>query len=312
MKILGHDREKEIIKKYLDKNYSSYSFLFEGKDCIGKKAIALLTAKSFLCETEYNLGCGECQSCKLVENTIISIYEKKEDLATHPFIKIVSPENNKEIKINQIRDIIQFLKLKSKTGKVVIIEDADRMNIEASNSLLKTLEEPPKKTLIILTSSNVSKLLPTIVSRTLKVKFSPLKENEIIDILKFKGADKKKLDLKLLSSLAEGSMCLPQKILNNPLIFNYAKDFFNLVVSNVNHIEGIIRLAELLDKLEYEDIKIILTILDKYIYIRTVKGKISPEFYERFVSASIELDMAISKGVKKKLAFEGFYFKLVS
>jgi len=312
MKVIGHSREKELIKKYLDKNYLAYSFLFEGRDCIGKKAVALQTAKSFLCETEYNLGCGECQSCKLVENTILSIYEDKKDITTHPFIKIVSPENNKEIKIDQIRDIIQFLKLKSKTGKVVIIENAEKMNIEASNSLLKTLEEPPEKTLIILTTSNITKLLPTIVSRTLKVKFSLLTDEEVKEILKIKGAVKKNIDMDILVSLAEGSLCLPEKILKNQALFNYAKDFFNLLISKVNHIEGIIRLAELIDKLEYEDIKVILTILDRYIYRKTLKGKISTELYERFISESKLLDRAISKGVKKKLAFEGFYFKLVS
>ncbi|RUM62250.1 MAG: DNA polymerase III subunit delta', partial [Persephonella sp.] len=224
----------------------------------------------------------------------------------------VSPENNKEIKIDQIRDIIQFLKLKSKTGKVVIIENAEKMNIEASNSLLKTLEEPPEKTLIILTTSNITKLLPTIVSRTLKVKFSLLTDEEVKEILKIKGAVKKNIDMDILVSLAEGSLCLPEKILKNQALFNYAKDFFNLLISKVNHIEGIIRLAELIDKLEYEDIKVILTILDRYIYRKTLKGKISTELYERFISESKLLDRAIYKGVKKKLAFEGFYFKLVS
>lgn len=310
MKILGHEKEKELIKRYLDRNYSSYSFLFEGKDCIGKKAVALQTAKSFLCETEYNLGCGKCKSCKLVNNTILSIYEGKNDLTIHPFIKIVSSEEGKDIKIEQIRDIIQFLRLKSKTGKVVIIENAENMNIEASNSLLKTLEEPPNKTLIILTTSNPTEILPTILSRVLKIKFSPLSKEDIKTILKMKGA--KNIDINTLVSIAEGSLCIPIKVIEKPFLFNYAKDIYNLFVSKVNHIEGIIKLSELIDKLDYTDIRIILAILDRIMNIKTLKGNIPIELYDRFTKELKILDTAISKGVKKKLALQGFYYKLVS
>ncbi len=307
MKIIGHEREKELIKRYLDKGYPSYSFLFEGKDCIGKKAIALLTAKSFLCETEYNLGCGECQSCKLVDNTIRNIYDNK-DLSPHPFIKIVSPENNKEIKINQIREIIDFLKLKSKTGKVVIIENAEKMNREASNSLLKTLEEPPNKSLLILLTANKTKILPTILSRTLKIKFSPLKEEETTEILKLKGFSEN--EIKKVLKLSDGSLCLLTKLLNNKDIMKYIKDLYNLLVLPKPSIEGILALSQILEKLDIEDINLILDALDRAFHLKLIENKLSPEFYEKFLKEKKVLQRALNKNVKKRLALEGFYFSL--
>ncbi len=307
MKILGHEETKEIIRLYLDKNYSSYSLLFEGKDCIGKKLIALKTAKGFLCEKKYGFGCDKCESCRLVRNTISNIYEGT-DLNPHPDIKIVSPEDDKEIKIGQIREVIQFLKLKTKGGKVVIIEKAEKMNREASNSFLKTLEEPPENTLIILTTSNKNALLPTIVSRCQKITFKPLSKEEIHDILKLKGIDEGKA--KILTSLSEGSLCLPMKILNNENLFKYAKDLYNLLAIKNLHPEGIINLAEILERLEINDILVIFDILEKILYRRSLKGEVSLSLYEKFLKEYVLFKKALEKGVKKKLAVEGLYFNL--
>ena len=307
MKILGHEETKEIIRLYLDKKYSSYSLLFEGKDCIGKKLIALKTAKGFLCEKRYGFGCDSCESCRLVRNTISNIYDKT-DLNPHPDIKIVSPEDGKEIKIGQIRDVISFLKLKTKEGKVVIIEKAERMNRESSNALLKTLEEPPENTLIILTTSNQNALLPTIVSRCQKIKFRPLSKEEILSILKLKGVDESKA--KILASLSEGSMCLPMMILNNENLFKYAKDLYNLLAVKNLHPEGIINLAEILDRLETNEIFIIFDILEKIIYRKSLKGEVPLGLYENFLDEYSLFKKAVEKGVKKKLAVEGLYFNL--
>ncbi|WP_457640630.1 DNA polymerase III subunit delta' [Persephonella sp.] len=307
MKILGHEESKEIIRLYLDKNYSSYSFLFEGKDCIGKKLIALKTARAFLCEKNYGFGCGECNDCRLVNNTISNIYEKT-DLTPHPDLKIISPENNKEIKINQIREAIQFLKLKSKKGKVIIIEKAEKMNTEASNAVLKTLEEPPENSLIILTTSNQNAILPTILSRCKKIKFKPLKKEDIFNLLKLKGVEENKA--KILTALSEGSMCLPAKIMENENLFKYAKDLYNLLAINSLHPESIINLAELMDKFENQEIFTVFDILERILHRKTLKGEISPELYEDFLTESRIMKKAIEKGVKKKLAIEGLYFNL--
>ncbi len=307
MKIIGHEKEKELIRRFLDKNYDSYTFLFEGKPSIGKKAVALQTAKAFLCEKNEAFGCNECQSCKLVLNTISNIYEN-EEVQTHPDLKVISPENSKEIKINQIREIIEFFKTKSPTGKVVIIDEAEKMNVEASNALLKTLEEPPEKSMIILISSNPSKLLPTILSRVKKIRFKPLKKEEIIEILKQRGLDEGKA--KKLAVLSEGSLEIPVAILNNEQIYKYAKDFYNLIANQDLHPEGIITLAENIEKLEIKEIILILDIISIMLEKSLLKGLIKLNIYEKFIDELKKAKTALEKSVKKKLVFEGLYFNL--
>ena len=307
MKIIGHEKEKELIRRFLDKNYESYSFLFEGKSSIGKKLIALQTAKAFLCEKNEAFGCNECKSCKLVLDIISNIYENKENPA-HPDLKIVFPENNKEIKINQIREIIEFFKVKSVNGKVVIIDEAEKMNIEASNALLKTLEEPPENSMIILVSSNPSKLLPTILSRVKRVKFKPLKKEEIIEILKQKGFDEEKA--KKLAVLSEGSLEIPVAVLDNELIYKYAKDFYNLIVNENLHPEGIITLSENIEKLEIKEIILILDIISIMLEKALLKGQIKLTIYEKFIDEFERAKISLEKSVKRKLVFEGLYLNL--
>ncbi len=312
MKLVGHEKTRDLILSFLEREYDSYSFIFEGKECIGKKLTALYTARGFLCERKVGFGCGECTSCRLVNNTIRNIYYR-ENLNSHPDIKVISPENGKEIKIDQIREAINFLKLKSKGGKVLIIDNSERMNIEASNALLKTLEEPPEKTMIILVTSNQNKLIPTIVSRCKKVRFSPLSKEEVEVILSLKGLDEKKI--KMLSEISDGSLCLPIHIVENETLYKYGKDLYHLLSLYFEkgevHSEGIISLSELMDKLDIESILNIIEILEIFVYKNGLNKKIPVEVYDNILKEVDKMKRAVSKGVKKKLAVEGFYFNIV-
>ncbi len=312
MKLIGHQHTKDIILSFLERDYDSYSFIFEGKDCIGKKLVALYTARGFLCEKKTGFGCGECNSCRLVNNTIENIYEKK-DLSTHPDIKLIEPEDGKTIKIDQIRQAIEFLKLKSSKGKVLIIDQAEKMTVEASNALLKTLEEPPESTLIILITSNHNRLLPTIVSRCKKIRFRSLSQEEVTQILSLKGYST--ADIEKALKVYDGSLCIPLKVLEDQKIYNYSKDLFNLVMLFLEkgevHSEGIISLSELIDNLDNDSILNIISIFETLVYKSNMNSSIDPAFYEKLINESGKLKLALSKGVKKKLAFEGFYFNLV-
>ncbi len=312
MKLIGHEFTKDLLLRFLEREYDSYSFIFEGKECIGKKLLALYTAKGFLCEKKVAFGCNECNSCRLVSQTIEKEYSQNKDISGHPDIKIVKPEG-KDIKIGQIREAIEFLKLKSKNGKVIIIDDAEKMNTEAANALLKTLEEPPEKSMIILITSNHNKLLPTIVSRCKKVRFKPLTEEDIKHILSLKGFSNSQIDKVI--KVSDGSLCLPLHILENESVYNFAKDIFNLISllieKNEIHSEGIISLADILDKQDNDSIFNIISILEILLYKKNMEKNISPDTYEKILKELGKLKLAISKGVKKKLALEGFYFNLV-
>lgn len=306
MKLLGHEKEQIYIRKILTKGYDSISLLYEGVDCIGKKLTALYTARAYLCEKQQDFGCGVCNDCRLVNNVISNIYQGT-NLTPHYDLMIIQSEGS-EIKIDQIRSVIDFLKTKNKKGKVVIIEKAENMNTESSNALLKTLEEPPEKSLIILTTSNQARLLPTIVSRVKKVKFKKLSEETVVKILMYMGLEEKKA--KKIAQLSDGSMCLPVFILENEIIYNYARDFY-LLLKNPNHLEGLFSLSEKLDSFQTEQL---LKVFD-IIYVLAGKdfneGFLSTEFFEKFIYEYKTLIKAINKGVKKKTAILGFYFRLI-
>lgn len=159
----------------------SHAYVFSGPQGVGKKLMAKRLAKFLLCKGEKSglAACGECRPCRKV------------DSGCHPDLQVVSPET-KVFKVEQIREIIRDICYLPTEGshRVFILDEADRMNEEASNALLKTLEEPPEKSVLALITSNLYGLLPTIRSRCTEVKFLPVPPVEIESFLSSaKGLD---------------------------------------------------------------------------------------------------------------------------
>lgn len=171
-RIIGNDKVKQFLNNAMNENHILHSYLFSGIEGIGKKLFAIEFAKKILC-IEQNDEQENCLSCLKFKSS------------NHPDFMILEPENN-VIKIEQIRNMQEKISEKPIVSKkkVYIIVDSDCMTKEAQNCLLKTLEEPPEYATIILTTANESKLLNTIKSRCIKVKFNGLLENEINQYLK--------------------------------------------------------------------------------------------------------------------------------
>ena len=169
--IIGNEKNKELLKKVIDTNNIAHSYMFVGKDSIGKLLFAKEFAKAILC-TEEGKPCNKCKSC-IEFNT-----------NNNPDFNILEPEGN-SIKIDQIRELTKkvYEKPVVSNRKVYIINDSNYMTKEAQNSLLKTLEEPPEYITIILITSNENLFLPTIKSRCTKVLFNRLTNEELADIL---------------------------------------------------------------------------------------------------------------------------------
>ena len=179
--ILGQEKPKQIIKKAIQGKSLAHSYLFYGQESIGKKKVAIELAKSLNCISSVEAdACDKCISCQKIESR------------TYPDFFFVEPLKNTPaareavIKIEAIRELQRKLAYHPYEGKVkiAIIDDADRMNLQASNSFLKTLEEPPSTTILVLISSHPFKLLPTIISRCQAIQFQPLNPENIKKILK--------------------------------------------------------------------------------------------------------------------------------
>ena len=178
--ILGQDRPKQILDKALRSGRIPNSYLFYGQESVGKKFTAIEVCKALNCETLSPVdSCDKCPSCLKIEKRI------------YPDLFILEPKKSSStareavLKIDEIRELqkkLLYLPYEGNT-KVAIINNAECMNSQAANSFLKTLEEPPTKTLIILIASNPHQLLPTVVSRCQGIRFYPLPNEAIKKII---------------------------------------------------------------------------------------------------------------------------------
>lgn len=141
-------------------------------------------------------GCGHCKSCLLFK------------AGSHPDIKIIGPEESKkQIRVDQIRAVSQFIQKTGQQGKnkVIVIDPADQLNLQAANALLKSLEEPPSGTFLILITDRPAVLLPTIRSRCFKVPIGVPRVETQENWLKEKVPDSDVLNT--LLSISEGKPC---------------------------------------------------------------------------------------------------------
>mgnify|MGYP002581164177 CR=1 FL=1 len=173
-KIIGNDIIKEQLKKSINNNQISHSYLFVGIEGIGKKMLATELAKAILCLND-NKYCNNCKSCVEFDGN------------NNPDFLYIEPDGN-SLKIEQIREMQKKVveqPIISK-NKVYIIDNADLMTREAQNCLLKTLEEPPEFVTIILIGSNESNFLSTIKSRCTILRFENIEPSKIEKYLKEK------------------------------------------------------------------------------------------------------------------------------
>ncbi len=191
--ILGNERQKKILRRALQKGRLPNSMLFCGAEGIGKKSLAVELAKALNCQRKKDDACDVCRSCKTIER------------ASFPDVMIISPDKN-VIKIDRMRILKQTAYLRPMVGnkRVFIVVEAEKMNEEAANSLLKILEEPPLFSHIILVTSNPDLIKLTIKSRCQNLTFQPISKEDIEKILVQKGFDKDRA--KILSLLVRGNL----------------------------------------------------------------------------------------------------------
>ena len=170
--VIGNQNIQNKLINSVKENKVSHSYMFVGIDGIGKKIIAKQFAKKILCTNNIQEKCDECKSC--IEF----------DSDNHPDFLYIEPDGN-SIKIEQIRYLQKKIQEKPiiSNKKVYIINDANKMTIEAQNCILKTLEEPPEYSTIILIGNNESAFLNTIKSRCMIITFRPIEDQLVKEYL---------------------------------------------------------------------------------------------------------------------------------
>ena len=182
-RIRGHDAVVQEFTQAVRRGRLGQAYLFTGPPGVGKRLFATELAKVLLCEratAEQWQACDECAACRLVE------------AGTHPdLVTAARPEDKNEVPIEAVRELCRALSLKPARGKgkVAILDDADDLNPYSANSFLKTLEEPPPNSVLILVGTGADLQLPTIVSRCQVIHFAPLTDDVMTDLLRAQGVD---------------------------------------------------------------------------------------------------------------------------
>lgn len=211
--VIGQYTVKQQLKQMLTENRMPHALLFAGHEGCGKLPMALALAKRLLCQkpTNENNACGVCQNCLMVEKlahpdlhfifpTIKSksqnspaisdqyLDEWRKQIAETPYFsrqtwldRLNVEKQQSLINVADANNIISKLSNVSSQGgyRVVVVWLAEQMNLACANKLLKILEEPPQKTVFILTSDHPERIISTILSRTQRIDFSPLSIEEL-------------------------------------------------------------------------------------------------------------------------------------
>ncbi len=172
--IPGQEHIKDHFQKAISNKKISHAYILSGESGMGHKLLAEAFALTLLCESGRTVPCLTCHSCKQVLS------------GNHPDLIYVIHEKPASIGVDDIRKQINdtiMIRPYSSQYKIYIVDEAEKMTIQAQNALLKTIEEPPSYVIIILLTTNQNTFLPTILSRCIQLKLKPLKDSIIRDYL---------------------------------------------------------------------------------------------------------------------------------
>ena len=168
--VIGQNQLTDNLQNALKFNKISHAYMIQGEKLSGKRMIADIFARALQCESEGERPCNQCRSCKQAMN------------GNHPDIIYVEHDKPNVISVDNIRTQINgdiAIKPYSGPHKIYIMDEAEKMNTQAQNALLKTLEEPPEYAVILLLTTNVESMLPTILSRCVVLDTKPVADDKI-------------------------------------------------------------------------------------------------------------------------------------
>lgn len=262
--IIDQEKAKTVMKNIFRSGKVSHAYIFYGASGTGKDAAAVEFAKLLNCNDPVNgdEACDKCKNCvdinsfrssfmkfitalptgksstdddsnpleKLEKEDFLFYLEEMESKAADKYHKITIPKAN-DIRISSIRQIKKEIYLTGSTGKkkVFIISECDKMNTQSANSLLKILEEPPRNSVLLLTTSKPNSLLPTIIGRCQKIKFNNLPKESILKYIYYKFPGAGTAEAEFSAELAEGSITKCNDILgkNYPELRNKVLDYLS-------------------------------------------------------------------------------------
>lgn len=194
--IAGHRQLLELIARAAVRGTLPPSLIFAGPEGVGKRRAAVALAQFLNCPNRSDDdSCGTCGSCTRIARQV------------HADVLLIEPGETGTIKIDQIRDAIERTAYRPFEGRrrVVIVDEADAVNVEAQNALLKTLEEPPAASTFVLVTAKPGTLLPTVLSRCQRLRFGRLSPADVAAVL-IRDHGYGETDAHAAASLSDGSI----------------------------------------------------------------------------------------------------------
>jgi DNA polymerase III delta' subunit len=208
IRLLGHQDIERRFSDAMENGSLHHAWLLHGMKGIGKSVLAEKLAARLMCESHE--ACGECHACRMLA------------AGSHPDVHHLGlVEGMRDLKIEQVREMLNFLSLSGAKSRrrVVILDDAERMNGQAANALLKGLEEPSPGSLLLIVCADMMRLPATVRSRCLLQHCAPLPEADVRTVLQRLSVPDKHLEMAI--ELAEGCPgaveCMQEERLSNSL-----------------------------------------------------------------------------------------------
>lgn len=336
--LIGNDDIKVLLGRLAANQRVPQSLLFAGPESVGKKLFAFELARMMLCADG---GCGKCSVCTRIGKFDIPKPEKGEDfdvvfLSEHPDVGMVVPYK-RNLRVGAIRELEREAHFRpfEADKRIFIINDAEKLNDSSANALLKTLEEPPATTYLILVTSRPDSLLQTIRSRCQMVRFAPVAAKRVEDLLLGTGKFTAE-DAMLAARAAKGSV---GKALDTDIEwFRHSRDSMldviraALVSGNVSSmLQTSEQLNDAKNKESYEDSINVLESLIRDIFalakgaeqesianadiadaLLKLFGEVTTSKIERWIADVEEMQFNYLVNINKKVATDGLFVKMAA
>jgi DNA polymerase-3 subunit delta' len=288
--MVGHSNIIKHMKNAYRFNKVSHAYILEGEEGMGKKLLAQCFVKLLQCkDPKGDEPCHVCSSCIQFES------------GNHPDIIMVNPTKKTGYGVSDIRDqIVSDINIKPYHSqyKVYIIEQADMMTVQAQNSLLKTIEEPPEYGLFFFLAANIQNFLPTILSRTVKISFKPIAQLEVEQYLIMKhGVLPEKA--RMFASFSRGNIGKAMMMMNSEMFNQQREDMLKVLDIFINKKEyDIMESVSLFDEFRdefLERVELLISLIRDILYYKTtddMDGLIHKDIQDRLIYLSDKAKMS--------------------
>ena len=314
--IIGHEDIVKHFKSSVELGKVSHAYILNGEKGSGKRTIASAVAKMLQCESGLPDPCGECKSCLQAES------------GNQPDIIWIKHEKSNVISVDEIRtQIVNDVGLKpySSRYKIYIIPDAQMLNAQAQNALLKTLEEPPEYAILMLLTNNIDTFLPTILSRCIVMNLKPVDPLQVMDyLLNQVGVDQEKA--RFCTDFAQGNLGKAARLAISPDYAEIKEDSIRLLRQMPDmEIEDVIREVKKIGKYKldisdyidimsmwFRDILILkisnspnkMILKEEYSVMKKQASRVSYEGIENILAALDKLKVRLEANVNFDIAME--------